>query len=523
MELEIKAIGSLEITYRGAPQKLPASLKTRTLLAYLVISGGTHSRQGLCDLLWDTPDDPRAALRWSLTKLRPIINAGGIERLGADRKAVWLEPREIISDRDQLSLALMNSACTETEAEAVWELVEGVMLEDCELPNQSNYMIWLEGQRDALSRSKSRLCQRFAEDAEITPLTRTKWAERWLREEPFSQEGARCAVEAKRAAVGKVAATNLAKKLTQHFRDAEIEPPVLLGTSVTVESAPALPTPTQRIRFVKTSGGVSLAWASVGDDKSPPLVKAANWLNHLELDWNAPIWSPLFRELAQSYHFIRYDERGCGLSDWDLAEITFEKFVDDLKQVVDAARLDQFPLLGISQGAAVSIEFAARYPERVSKLILFGAYDCGWRHTAKSDEVSEREAVMVLTGTGWGSDNPVYRHLFSRTFMPDANAEELEWFDEFQRTTTSPKNAVRFLEAFSTIDVRDRLAEIQCPTLVVHSRGDLRIPFTTGRSMASRIPNAQLAGIDSNNHLLLGREAASVEFVDLVRNFLKSD
>lgn len=220
---------------------------------------------------------------------------------------------------------------------------------------------------------------------------------------------------------------------------------------------------------------------------------------------------------------IRYDERGCGLSDWDVENIGFDEFVEDLEQVVDVAGLERFPLLGISQGAAVSIAFAAKHPERVSKLVIFGGYDTGWRYTATPDEVREREAVMVLTETGWGSDNPAYRHLFSRTFMPGANAEELAWFDEFQRLTTSPRNAVRFLEAFSTIDVRDLLAQVQCPTLVVHSRGDLRIPFATGRSIAARIPDAELVGLDSNNHLLLGREKASEEFVERVRAFLADD
>lgn len=128
----------------------------------------------------------------------------------------------------------------------------------------------------------------------------------------------------------------------------------------------------QRIRLLEGKDKVSIAWASVGEESHPPLVKTANWLNHLELDWDAPIWSPLFRELFRSHRVIRYDERGCGLSDWDVGTITVEDFVEDLEQVVDAANLDRFPLLGISQGAAVSIEYAARYPDRVSELILFG-------------------------------------------------------------------------------------------------------------------------------------------------------
>jgi pimeloyl-ACP methyl ester carboxylesterase len=271
---------------------------------------------------------------------------------------------------------------------------------------------------------------------------------------------------------------------------------------------------------VQAADRTSLAWASVGDVGKPPLVKAANWLSHLELDWEAPIWSPLFRDLARTFHFVRYDERGCGLSDWDVPEISFETFVTDLEMVVDAAGLERFPLLGISQGASVSIEYAARHPDRVSHLILFGGYPVGWRHTATADEMGEREAVMVLTRAGWGRADPSYRRLFSQTFMPGATDAELRWFDEFQRRTTSPRNAVRFLEAFSTIDVRKRLEALSVPTLVIHSRGDLRIPVATGRELATRIPGAQFVGLDSNNHLLLGREPASATFLQAVRQFI---
>lgn len=279
----------------------------------------------------------------------------------------------------------------------------------------------------------------------------------------------------------------------------------------------------QIVRFCKASDGTTLAWSKVSAvDGGPPLVKAANWLSHLELDWEAPIWSPLFRDLAHKRCLIRYDERGCGLSDWNVPEISFETFVTDLEAVVDASGLERFPLLGISQGASVSIEYAARHPERVTHLIIFGGYAAGWRYSASPEEAREREAVMVLTEAGWGRDNPSYRHIFSRTFMPSATADELFWFDEFQRQTTSPQNAVRFLRAFADIDVRKRLSTIAAPTLVLHSNGDRRIPVNTGRELAAAIPNAQFIGLDSDNHLLLGREPASKAFVSAIDHFLNS-
>ncbi|WP_114521823.1 alpha/beta hydrolase [Altererythrobacter sp. ZODW24] len=525
MTLEIQTIGQFEIRRADTQIPLPSSRKTRALLAYLAITGKRHSRQALCELFWDSTDDPLASLRWSLSKLRGLLNVDGQELLNADRDTVWFEASAAAFDKDRLNALANRNDGDEKHADEVWKATAGIPLEGCELSNQSGFMAWVEGYRQDYIRVRAGVAKLFARDETLPWQTRDKWAERWLKVTPYSRGAAFTAFECKYFAAGRPAATGLVSYLERSFNEAGIKPPVFeidaqaeADSSLRNRNTPV----EQQIRFVEGQDGVSIAWASVGDTSNPPLVKAANWLNHLELDWDAPVWSPLFKEFSRSHHFIRYDERGCGLSDWDVDEISFDKFVDDLEQVVDAAGLDRFPLLGISQGAAVSIRYAALNPERVSKLILFGAYDQGWRFEATPEQVREREAVMVLTETGWGMDNPAYRHVFSRTFMPGADAKELDWFDEFQRLTTSSENAVRFLEAFSRIDVRDDLAKVQCPTLVVHSRGDLRIPFATGRSLASRIPGAQLASVDSQNHLLLGRESASVRFVELVQDFLKA-
>ncbi|MBD2840857.1 alpha/beta hydrolase [Erythrobacter rubeus] len=523
--LEIQTIGAFELRRGEALMPLPSSRKTRALLAYLAISGRRHTRQSLCELFWDTTDDPLAGLRWSLSKLRGLLNIDDLEVLNSDREAVWIDTELVTLDKDRLNALGNQTGYAEKDADEIWKATTGLPLEGCELPNLSTYMTWVESYRQDYLRLRGSVAKRFARDTDLPWEIRDKWAERWIKVAPYSRGAAFTAFECKYFAAGRPAALSLASNLTNSFGEAGIEPPsfeIEQSKGADVGRRQELAPTEQQIRFVEGLDGVSIAWASVGDTGSPPLVKAANWLNHLELDWDAPVWSPLFKELSRTNHFIRYDERGCGLSDWDVDEITFDKFVEDLEHVVDAAGLDRFPLLGISQGAAVSIRFAALYPERVSKLVLFGAYDQGWRYDATPEQVREREAVMVLTETGWGMDNPAYRHVFSRTFMPDASMEELDWFDEFQRLTTSSENAVRFLEAFSTIDVRDDLAKIQCPTLVVHSRGDMRIPFATGRLLASRIPGAQLAGVDSQNHLLLGRESASTRFVELVQDFLAS-
>lgn len=525
--MRISTIGSLTLRRDGEELPLPASRKTRALLAYLSLTGRAHSRQSLCELLWDVPDDPRGALRWSLSKLRPLLTADGVCRLVSDREKVELDLQGVEIDIFNLRQALGDNSLSPETAQQLWEQANAPLLEDCEIANQHGYITWLEQERNELVRMRTLLARKFASDCTMAARARDRWCERWLSDAPYDTEAALLAIETRREAGMVDEAGELAMRLRQSFAEA--------GIGLTIPTpAPALPDeesqragedeanlPRQSIRFVQSEDGVSIAWAQIGERANPPLVKAANWLNHLELDWGAPIWSPLFRALASTFNFVRYDERGCGLSDWDVDHLNFDDFVTDLKMVVDAAGLERFPLLGISQGGAVSIEFAARYPDRVSHLVLFGAYDAGWRLTASDAEAREREAVMILTQTGWGSPNPAYRQIFSRTFMPDATAEELEWFDEFQRQTTSPANAVRFLEAFSRIDVRDRLAEISCPTLVVHSQDDLRIPMAVGRSLAKRIPNARFASLASSNHLLLGREAASERFRSLITDFVQ--
>ncbi len=277
----------------------------------------------------------------------------------------------------------------------------------------------------------------------------------------------------------------------------------------------------QKIGFTGAKDGTRIAWARIGT--GPPLLKAANWMNHLELDWDSEVWSPLFQELARDHCLIRYDERGNGMSDWELVDLGFDAFVTDLESVVEQSRVERFPLLGISQGAAVAIEYAARNPGRVSHLILWGGYAAGWRVDGDEESREEREALITLVANGWGRDDSSYRNLFSRALIPGATEAERAAFDEFQRKTVSPANAARFLEIFAEIDVRHRLSSIKCPTLVMHARGDQRVPVVKGAELASQISGAEFVTLPTDNHLLLGREHSSELFVAHVRQFLSSD
>jgi pimeloyl-ACP methyl ester carboxylesterase/DNA-binding winged helix-turn-helix (wHTH) protein len=274
----------------------------------------------------------------------------------------------------------------------------------------------------------------------------------------------------------------------------------------------------QRTHFARAHDGARLAHAFVGD--GPPLVKAANWLSHVEMDWQGPIWTHWLELLSRGRCLIRYDARGNGLSDWEPPSISFEDFVTDLGTIFDAAGVKRAPVLGISQGAAVAAAYAARNPERVSALILIGGCARGWR-VKQSTRVHERfEALMALMRQGWGGTNAAFRQIFTTSFFPDAPKEHMEWFNELQRLTTSPENAATILSALGDVDVRDDLPRIQAPTLVVHSRGDAVVPMKDGIELAAGIRGARFVPLESVNHVWLPDEPAWKRFAQELEQFL---
>jgi pimeloyl-ACP methyl ester carboxylesterase/DNA-binding CsgD family transcriptional regulator len=272
----------------------------------------------------------------------------------------------------------------------------------------------------------------------------------------------------------------------------------------------------QKLGFCTTADGVRICYATVGE--GPPLVKAPNWLTHLEFEWQSPIWCHWWEELAAYHTVIRFDQRGSGLSDWNVDDLSFDAWVRDLEAVVEALQLQHFVLLGISQGGAVAIEYTARHPETVEKLLLYGAYSRGF--LKRGGPVEEHEARVTLTRHGWGSDDPTYRQIFTSGCMPDATAEQAQWFNELQRVSTSPENAAKVQITISNIDVLDRVPEISVPTLVLHAVNDRRVPYEQGRQISSLIPGAKLVGLESNNHLLIESEPAWRTCQAAVREFL---
>jgi pimeloyl-ACP methyl ester carboxylesterase/DNA-binding CsgD family transcriptional regulator len=276
---------------------------------------------------------------------------------------------------------------------------------------------------------------------------------------------------------------------------------------------------TQRIRYVRTEDGVQLAWAEAGT--GPVLIKAANWLTHLEYDWESPVWRHWIRFFSERFRFVRYDERGCGMTDLNVGNLSLERWVEDLEAVVAAADPQEpFALLGISQGGPVCVAYAVRHPERVSHLVLYGSYARGWFRRDDTDRESFYRAMIDLVRLEWGSDNPTFRQVFTSRFIPEGTDEQIGWFNDLCRKTLTAEIAARLLESRTTLDVTALLGKVRAPTLVLHARGDVIAPIAEGHILAAGIPGAQFIELDSKNHILLESEPAWERFCDETLEFL---
>ena len=275
----------------------------------------------------------------------------------------------------------------------------------------------------------------------------------------------------------------------------------------------------QDIRFFDSYDGTRIAYSLAG--KGPVLLKAANWLNHLEFELKSPIWQHWLPILTRHNTLIRYDERGNGLSDWNVVDFSFGAWVRDFEKLAEEVQAEKFSVLGISQGAAVAVWYAAKYPEKVDKLVLHGSFARGWMKRPIPNEIERRNAFMTLVRLGWGKDNPAFRQMFTTIYMPDGLPEHQAWWNELQRVCTSPENAVQLMHAAGSIDVVDLLPKVKCPTLVMHCSGDEAVPIAEGRLVASRIPRSQFVELPSRNHLVIHSEPAWQIFVRELTRFME--
>jgi pimeloyl-ACP methyl ester carboxylesterase/DNA-binding SARP family transcriptional activator/tetratricopeptide (TPR) repeat protein len=544
--VEIRVLGDLAVLRDGAAVQLPPSKKTRALLAFLAVSDRPQRRERLCEMFWEIPDDPRGALRWSLSKLRQIVNAPDAERLEADRNNVFMRKEGIALDYTAVArLAKADlAACELGELEQAAASFRGLFLDDLALPRCPEFEAWRVSHANEMELLRLKLLRQLIDRLRDDPERALPYAhalQALLPEDSALAAEAGGIAEAARHRVV-IAASVPAETAAPAAEAAYTQTPVRAEPAMAGEAPPAdilVPTAfagaagaaepppiaasgpkgVQEIRFCTTRDGVRLAYAVSGD--GPPIVRAAHWMSHLQFDWESPVFRHWIDGLSAGQTLIRYDERGNGLSDWEVGDLSFEAMIADLESIVDAAGLERFALLGLSQGCGVSIAYAVRHPERVSALVLYGGYAQGWRKRADPAESAQREAMATLARQGWGQDNPVFRQLFTNLFIPGANQQQLAWFNELQRRTVSPENAYRLLQAFADIDVTDLLPQVKAPTLVMHARLDGVAPFESGRAFATGIPGARFVELESPNHILLEQEPAFQQFLEQTRAFVR--
>jgi DNA-binding SARP family transcriptional activator/pimeloyl-ACP methyl ester carboxylesterase len=527
--VSIQLLGELCVRNGEGVMPLPPSRKTRVLLAYLAISARPQRRERLCELLWDLPDDPRGALRWSLSKLRTLLDREAAPVVVADNQTVALnvtpEQVDVLAIRAALRHGI-DAAQTATLREVAARF-KGPFLADAGAGLGPELQSWIAAERDDARRLQAgvltALDDRYpAVDEDGLPFVRELVRLEQTSEEAWARLIARLlALGRTQEAEAQYAAANDALSevggvthiLERAFRRSAV-PPDDSGPSPAVE-------PRQEIRFCRAPGGVRIAYALSGT--GPPLVKAANWMNHLEYDWESPIWGHFLRGLSREHALLRYDARGNGLSDWEVDELSQDAWVSDLEAVVDAAGFERFPLLGVSQGCAISVDYAVRHPERVSHLILYAGAPAGaHKRGGNAEERETREALRTLMKVGWGQSNPAFRQVFTSIFVPGASKAQADAFNELQRRTTAPECAVRYFDATADLDVRHLLGRVTQPTLVLHPRGDMDTPIELGRQLAAGIPGARFVPLPGQNHLFLEGEPAEARFFEELRRFLSS-
>lgn len=286
----------------------------------------------------------------------------------------------------------------------------------------------------------------------------------------------------------------------------------------TTKAAPKPVPPAQEIRYIRARDGVRLALASVGS--GPVVIKTSNWMNHVERNFDNPIWSELFARIASTHRLIHYDGRGIGLSDWTVDTISFEAFLGDLEAVVEASGAARVSLLGVSMGAATAMAYAAKYPDRVDKMVLHGSFAIGRRRRLTNSDAEKAELFLSLLRNGWGTPDSAFMKAFACVYFPHAPTGDLGWFVELQNKSATPENAVRIREACDALDVSSDLGRIEAETLVLHSRNDLVVPFDQGRAVAAAIPRARFVPLDTDNHVITPADPTWPRFIEAIERHL---
>jgi len=538
--------------------------KTLAIFAYLVVTRQVRSRDTIATLFWQDSDQPgaRANLRREISRLKQALG-DDILLLDGDNVSLnpafdlWVDVKDYLSKLEEVGShghldGSLCQRCLTILTEVVGLYTDGFM-SGFSLSDSPKFDEWQFFQADGLRQSFSEALEKLIEwhtsrgefDAAIS------YARRWLALDSLHEPAHRSLMKLYAWSGQQSAALRQYQECVRALREElDIEPdaetrsvyeairsrtlelpksskeknPTSSKSQTIAEDIQPTKKPelSQVIRFCTAPDGVRLAYATVG--QGPVLVKAANWLSHLEHDWSSPVWRHWMTGLAGNHTLVRYDERGCGLSDWNVNEFNLDAWVLDLETVVDTLGLERFPLLGLSQGASIAIEYAVRHPEKVSHLILYGGYMRGrLQRNPTPQQQEESEVLLQLIRIGWGREHPAFRQVFSSLFLPDGTPEQIDAFNELQRISSSPEIAAKTVQGFQHINVYEQAKRIIQPTLILHAKEDMRIPFEEGRLLAATIPNARLVSLESRNHILLENEPAWGHFLQEMDNFLKEE
>jgi len=452
-------------------------------------------------------------------------------------EAQWLEssmrflaeqspPAEIVAKLSELFLA-----------QAIREFVE-------KLPPSSKG--WLRGLADpAVSKALTIIHSRYAEDLDIEGLAREAGVSRSVLGERFAEligeppmrycARWRMRVAANLLRDGKQNTANIAYAVgfnseaafNRAFKREFGEPPATWRRNLELEEAVSErpvrsgePTP-DKVGNCTAKDGTRVAFAVTGE--GPTLVKVQNWLTSIDHDWDSPVYGHWLRECARSNQLVRSDMRGFGKSQLDPPDFEFESMVGDLEAVIDAAGAEQFDLLGISHAAPMAIAYAARHPERIRKMVIVNGFAAGWRVRADPEEIAWRESLLEMNRRQPSFRRSLLGEMFITLYFPSADQQLIDWYNEHFQTLGPVANTLKVIEIVSWFDVRDQLAKVRAPTLVLHSNKDGNAPIAAGKQVAAGIPHARFVELDGANHVLLDDEPAWPEFVNEMRAFLASD
>ena len=503
-QVEMNVLGALVIRVGGSEAPLPPSRKARSLLALLAVSERPQRRERLCEMFWEIPDDPRGALRWNLSRLRQVVG----DVLQSSRDEVWLNRENLLVDygRQRKVSSMDLTGVDLNDLESIAALYRGQFLEDLSLPRCSEFEAWRIAHASETELAQIRILRALVDRLSASDPGRALIHASALKLMNPGDEGLASEVEG-------LADRSRKQALLQRGDEQEAS-----GKISRPDTGAALPPISQQIRYCQAPDGVRLAYAITGEGY--PLLKCGTWMSDLQYDWNTSIWRHWIARLSEHNRLIRYDQRGNGLSDRAVEDLSFDAQLGDLETVADLACPDRFALLGISAGAAISVAYAVRHPERVSHLILYGGRPRGWKHSGTPEDRIRRTAMVTLIRGGWGQDNPAFRQMFTSHFIPEATQEQMDWYNDLQRRTVSPENAARLHDIAGDTQITHLLDKVTAPTLVLHSVGDALVPFDLGRELAIGIPDARFVSLDSRNHILLAEEPAFACFLDELRRFV---